>query len=303
LRAAQGERCTARFTPARALDELVWQDLCRILREPALITHALARAHGGAWLPQALQARRKTLRDALIQLERQQARLLEVYLAEIIGRDEFERTRQEVTQTQHGLTQPLRQLAAQAQQQVDIAALAQGLEAFCQRRPPTLNQLTFAQRRPLVELLIDHVIVTHDQVEIRYVVPTGPKGETTPFCHVRLDYLDLPALAVPRGEVGNTGALRVEERGRQGDLAGPEARRADMAAHLSEHSCRWQGRQRFPGEPRGTGLRCKPGHGGGMDASRGEPARACDAFDRRRPPDTRHDQGPTRREIHHLPKE
>jgi hypothetical protein len=28
-------------------------------------------------------------------------------------------------------------------------------------------------------------------VEIRYVVPTGPKGETTPFCHLRLDYFDL----------------------------------------------------------------------------------------------------------------
>src|SRR6266478_4098660 len=70
LRAARGERCTARFAPARALDELGWQDLCRILTEPALITHELARAHGGAWLPQALQARRKTLRDARTQLER-----------------------------------------------------------------------------------------------------------------------------------------------------------------------------------------------------------------------------------------
>jgi hypothetical protein len=33
-------------------------------------------------------------------------------------------------------------------------------------------------------------------VEIRYVVPTGPKGETTPFCHVRLDYLDAEALCI-----------------------------------------------------------------------------------------------------------
>ncbi len=196
LRAARGERCTARFAPARALDELVWQDLCRILTEPALITHELARAHGGAWLPQALQARRKTLRDALTQLERQQARLLEVYLAEIIGRDEFERKRQEVRRTQDGLTQQLHQLEAQAQQQVDIAALARGLEAFCRRRHPTLDQLTFAQRRQLVEWLIDHVIVTHDQVEIRYVVPTGPKGETTPFCHLRIDYLRRPPLQV-----------------------------------------------------------------------------------------------------------
>src|SRR6267142_5472765 len=198
LRAARGERCPARDTPARALDEWGWQDRCRILTEPALITPALARAHGGAWLPQALQARRKTLREALTQLERQQARLLEVSLAESIGRDAFERTRQEVMRTQDGLTQPLRQLEAQAQPQVDIAALAHGLEALCRRLQPTLDQLTCAQRRPLVERLIDHVLVTHDQVEMRYVVPTGPQGETTPFCHVRLDYLDRPSWWITR---------------------------------------------------------------------------------------------------------
>jgi site-specific DNA recombinase len=144
----------------------------------------------GEWLPQALQARRQTLHDVLAQLERQQARLLDLYLAEVIERDEFERKRKKVAQTQHGLRQQLRQLDAQAQQHIDAAALAEGIENFCQRTQATLDQLTFAQRRQLVELLIDRVIVNDSQVEIRYVVPTGPKGETTPFCHLRLDYFD-----------------------------------------------------------------------------------------------------------------
>jgi site-specific DNA recombinase len=104
LRAARGDRCTARYAPAHALDEFVWQDLCRVLQEPALITHELARAQMGAWLPQALHARRQTLCDVLAQRERQQARLLDLYLAEVIERAEFERKRKEVTQTQHGLT-------------------------------------------------------------------------------------------------------------------------------------------------------------------------------------------------------
>jgi site-specific DNA recombinase len=129
-------------------------------------------------------------------LERQQARLLEVYLAAIIGREEFERKHQEVTQTQHGLAQQLRQLDLQAQQQVDGAALAQGIKAFCHRIRPTLDHLTFAQRRQLVTLLIDRAIVSDGQVEIRYVVPTGPKGETVPFCHLRLDYFNLLAATV-----------------------------------------------------------------------------------------------------------
>src|SRR5262245_39102477 len=197
LRLALGERCTARYAPARALDDLVWQDLCRVLSNPALIIHELERAQMGEWLPQALQARRQTLRDVLAQLERQQARLLDLYLAEVVERAEFERRRKEVTQTHHGLTQQLRQLDAQAQQHIDVARLAQGIEAFCRRTQPTLDDLTFVQRRQLVELLIDRVIVNDSQVEIRYVVPTGPKGESTPFCHLRLDYLHFPPTAIP----------------------------------------------------------------------------------------------------------
>ena len=196
LRAAKGERCTARYAPADELDQLVWQDLCRLLADPALITHELARAQAGEWLPQALQDRQRALRTALAQLERQQTRLLEVYLAEVIGRDEFERKRQEVAQTQSGLTQQLRQLEAQAQKQLDTAKLAAGIEDFCRRLQPTLEQLNFAQRRQLVELLIDRVIVDNETVEIRYVIPTAPAGEHAPFCHLRKDYFDLEPQAI-----------------------------------------------------------------------------------------------------------
>ncbi len=63
---------------------------------------------------------------------------------------------------------------------MNVAVLAQGIEGVCQRLQPTLDKLTFAQRRQLVALLIDRVIVNDTQVEIRSVVPTGPKGETTP---------------------------------------------------------------------------------------------------------------------------
>jgi site-specific DNA recombinase len=202
----QGARCTARFAPAAALDALVWTDLCRVMADPALLTHELQRIHHGAWLPQALQDRQQTVRAAVAQLERQQERLLDAYLAEIISREEFARKRQEVLQTLNGLAAQLRQLDAQAAHQQDVAILAQGITAFCQRLQPTLDQLTFAQRRQLVELLIDRVIVTDDQVEIRYVVPTSPQGEQTPFCHLRLDYFAAQLLHVTGyGLAGNVG--------------------------------------------------------------------------------------------------
>lgn len=105
--------------------------------------------------PQAPQDRQRTLRATLARLERQQARLLEVYLTEIIDRAEFDRKRQDLLQTQNGLLQQLRQLEAQAQKQLDTTKLAAGIEDFCRCLQPTLEQLNFTQRRQLVELLID----------------------------------------------------------------------------------------------------------------------------------------------------
>ena len=192
-RTTESARCQSRYAPAAALDELVWQDVCRLLSEPELITAALQRAEAGQWLPQALQAQRQNLSQTLKRLAGQQARLLDLYLAEIIERAEFERKRQELTQLQNGLTQQLSELEAQAQQQLNLAALADGIEAFCQRLQPTLEKLDFAQRRQLVELLIDRVIINDGQVEVRYVIPTGPAGETVRFCHLRKDYFDLEA--------------------------------------------------------------------------------------------------------------
>src|SRR5207244_1669355 len=145
LRAAQGQRCTARYIPAGQLDELVWADLCALLTDPAHLTRALARAQGGAWLPQELQARQATIGQALGQLERQ-------------------------------------------------------------------------QRRLLAELLIDRVVVTDGQVEIRYVLPTSPDGPHRPFCQLRKDHLDELAGAQLLGlqlrqEAGVGGELLIGQAG------------------------------------------------------------------------------------------
>jgi site-specific DNA recombinase len=192
LRVAQGERCTARYIPAGQLDELVWADLCALLTDPAHVTRALARAQGGAWLPQELQARQATIRQALGQLERQQQRLLDAYLAEVITLAELERKRQDLDRRRGTLLAQQRQLDAAARQKLELGAVADGIEAFCQTVRAGLATATFDQRRLLAELLIDRVIVTDGDVEIRYVLPTTPEGPHRPFCQLRKDHLDPP---------------------------------------------------------------------------------------------------------------
>ena len=228
LRAAEGRRCTARYIPAGQLDELVWADLCALLTDPSQITHALARAQAGAWLPQQLQARQATIRQALGQLQRQQQRLLDAYLAEALGLPELQRKGQELDRRHATLLAQQRQLDAAAGQRLELQAVADGIERFCQAIRAGLAAATFEQRRQLAELLIDRVIVTDDQVEIRYVLPTSPDGPHRPFCQLRKDHLDCIrsglAIAVAHAARGATSGCRYSGspgwRGAGGRLGG-----------------------------------------------------------------------------------
>jgi len=182
------EKCPSRFAPARQLDDLVWQDLCAVLRHPEAITHALERAQGGHWLPQELQARRDNLRKSRVRLEKQQDRLTEAYLTEVIPLAEYQRRRGEIEQKIQAFERQAEQLVSQVNRQHEIVAMVSSVEDFCQRVGQGLENASFAQQRQLIELLIDRVIVTDEDVEIRYVVPTNPEGEHIRFCHLRTDY-------------------------------------------------------------------------------------------------------------------
>jgi len=82
---AQGRGCPMRHNVSvQVLDDRVWQDLCEVIRQPEHITQALQRAQSGQWLSQSMQARQKTLQQTLVQLSRQEERLLEAYLGEVI---------------------------------------------------------------------------------------------------------------------------------------------------------------------------------------------------------------------------
>lgn len=181
-------RCPSRLIPTTQLDELVWQDLCEIIQQPALISEALQRAQGGAWLPQELQARRENLRKASGGLTQQLERLTEAYLAGVVKLEEYKRRRQDIESRLQTLVEQTRQLEASTHQQLELSGLVETIEEFCQRVEQGLAQASFEQKRQLIELLVDRVVVSGEEVEIRYVVPTSSASERTKFCHLRSDY-------------------------------------------------------------------------------------------------------------------
>lgn len=174
--------------PAQQLDALVWDDLYEALTSPEQIQAVLERARSGQWLSQELKSRRESTSKALSEVERQRQRLLDAYVAGVLELPEFERKRMELESRRQSLLAQAKQLEAAARHDIELGALACGIEAFCAQVREGLEYASFEHKRRLVELLIDRVVVTDDDVEIRYVVPTSPDGPHIPFCHLRTDH-------------------------------------------------------------------------------------------------------------------
>ena len=191
LYSQRDQRCHARYSPVLQLDTLVWQDLCELLTHPESMLLALDRAQGGVWLPQELQARRTTIRKATASVEQQLERLTDAYLHAILSRAEYQRRRQDLERKLQTLALQAKQLDAQVDRRAETAGLATSITDFCQRVQAGLATATFEQKRTLVELLIDRVLVANGEVEIRYVLPTHPRSEKIRFCHLRKDYFQM----------------------------------------------------------------------------------------------------------------
>jgi site-specific DNA recombinase len=197
--------CPARFIPASQLDELVWADLCAVLEHPDLAAQAVERAHSGAWVPQELRRRQATLRNVRASVARQRQRLLEAYLAEVIDLATFQRQDQILGRQEADLLAREREVAAQGERLIQVSGIAQSMTKVLQQLRVGLSQAGFEQRRQLVELLVDRVVVTDGQVEIRYVIPTTDHSTKTRFCHLRTDYFQ-----VEPANVGTPGKVQIQ---------------------------------------------------------------------------------------------
>lgn len=182
------EKCSSRFVPAEQLDDVVWLDLCDVLVHPNSLIQALERAQGGQWLPQELQAQRAILHQAKQTLDNQLERLTDAYLVAVVPLAEYERRRGDIENRMKGIVNQEETLMGQVQQREHMLQRIESVKEFAERVSKTLAAATFEQKRQLVELLIDRVIVTGDDVEIRYAIPLTPESEQIRFCHLRSDY-------------------------------------------------------------------------------------------------------------------
>ena len=196
-----GATCGSRYIPAAALDDLVWGDLCELMRHPEAAAEAFRRAAAGAGHPQEFQARRERLRQGKASPAGQLDRLTDAYLGGVIPLAEYRRRRGDLEARRAAPAEQEGRLAGESERLDEVLGLAATLESFCERVASGLGSATFEREREPIELLVDRAVVTGDEVEIRYVLPTSTRGEHVRFCHLHSDYLHHPATGPIPGDL------------------------------------------------------------------------------------------------------
>lgn len=205
----RGGACHVRQVPTTRLDAAVWDDVCRLLAEPAVLADALQRARRG-WLSEPERvARSQDVRRRQLQVQRQIQRLVDASAAEALTLDELRGPRTTLEERLAALRRKEQQGRADEVQHEHLHVLAARAEEFRATLARGLEQVTFEQRRAIVELLIDRVVVDAPAVEIRYVVPLSGVAQRKGALRPRHRAGSLPpqAAAVPDARL-QTGCVR-----------------------------------------------------------------------------------------------
>ena len=177
--------CRSRQVATERLDALVWTDLCQVLTDPAVLDGAVRRAQQGWLSSDERQARRQDLHRRRAEVERQIQRLVDAYTAEVLTLEELRARRTKLEERLEALRREEQQLIAEGVKDDQLRHIASQAEAFRARVAQGLERATFAERRMLVELLVNRVIVDAPEVEVRYVVPLTGVAERNGVLRLR----------------------------------------------------------------------------------------------------------------------
>ena len=175
-----GPVCDNRPVRQDLLDEVVWQEIVRLLEDPGLIQNEINRRLEAARRSDPSQMREQDLRRGLTRIRRSIERLVNAYQEELITIDELRERMPALRQQQQAADAQLKCVVDQTLDRDTYLRLAETLGAFLSRLRSSAQALDIVERQRVVQLLVKEVLVGDDTIIIRHSIPVPsrpPSGE------------------------------------------------------------------------------------------------------------------------------
>ncbi len=163
-------KCTSRYVRQERLDELVWQKITELLENPELIIEQYRRQKDIVLIG-GTQKQCQKLEQQIQTYNKQIQRLIDAYQTEIITLKELETRKSSIEQRISQLQEQIRNIKAAEKKEIDYKKIFNNIDAFCGAVKQGIENASFEDRRKIIELLVEEVIVTNGKVEIVHIIP------------------------------------------------------------------------------------------------------------------------------------
>jgi site-specific DNA recombinase len=177
-----GRVCQSRPIRADELDTLVWDEVRRLLEDPALVHAEIDRRLSALRAEHPESGRRETLERDLTRADGAIARLIEAYQEQLLAIDELRARMPALRKRQTTLRGELDALHSELHDAETYLKLADTLETFLTRLADGLDQLNLDEQQRILRLVVREVLIggEDDTITIRHTIPNPSGGPNDP---------------------------------------------------------------------------------------------------------------------------
>jgi hypothetical protein len=174
-----GRLCDNRPVRQDALDEVVWQQILRLLEDPTLIRAEIDRRLQALQNSAPRQRQEAALHRESRRLGKSIERLLEAYQEGLMSLEELRQRMPDLYRREQALQVELRSLADPAEDQQAYLHLANTVEDFLARLRTAAPTLSVTDRQQVLRLLVKEILVDRETLTIRHSIPVTGSGSTS----------------------------------------------------------------------------------------------------------------------------
>ncbi|MHB1528683.1 MAG: recombinase family protein [Acidiferrobacteraceae bacterium] len=165
------------------LDQIVWAEVVRLLKDPALIQQELDRRLNAARASDPTKQRELQAQRELTRVAKSIERVLTAYQEDLLSLEQLRERMPSLRQREHTLRAELQAIADQASDRAHFMRLAETLTAFLTRLRDAADTLELIERQRIVRLVVKEILIGDDRIVIRHSIPTGLSSPPTGGAH------------------------------------------------------------------------------------------------------------------------
>jgi site-specific DNA recombinase len=177
-----GSLCDNRPVRRDLLDQLVWNEILKLIEDPSLIRAEIERRLKTALTANPNKRRTETMQRDLARTRHGMERLVTAYQETLLSLEEVRARMPQLRQREQTLQAELKSITDQTNDRVAYLRLTETLATFMDRLRSSAPMLDIVERQRIVRLLVKEVLVDDDTIIIRHSIPipTAPAGNDTP---------------------------------------------------------------------------------------------------------------------------